>query len=391
MMTSLEYNYDLRDEVKAKMKEVEEFCEKNVKQNAIDADAMNVEDGMNLMNPIFDEACKRGYNAFDVPKEYGGLGYTKMESVALLEKMSWYDAGFGITISANGLASGPVTIGGNDEQKKRLYEIILAGGIGAFCLTEENAGCDASNGETTAVKEGDYYIINGTKKFITNGPMASYYCVFAMTDKSKGSKGYTGFFIDKKVDEVEGMSIGHIEDKMGIRNSQVSEVVFENVKVPASAMLGSEGEGFKIAMKTLDVARITCGATALGICQRALDEAVAHAKSRVQFGGPIANNEVIQFKLADMNKATETARQMVKYATRMYMDHVPFSTEAAMAKCAASDASAYVTQEAVQIMGGNGFMHNYPLEKLYRDCKIFQIFEGTNEVQRLVIGRNTVK
>ena len=324
MATALELNYDISDDAKDLMKKAADFCEKEVKQNAIDADAMSVEDGKKLMDPIFKKACDMGLNALDVPKEYGGVGITKMESVAILEKMSWYDAGFGITISANGLASGPVVIGGNEEQKKRIYEIILGGGIGSFCLTEPNAGCDASAGQSTAVRDGDDYIINASKCFITNGPLASYYVVFAMTDKSKGAgKGYSAFFIDKPADEVEGLSIGTIYDKMGIRNSQVSEVIFDNVRVPASMRIGEEGEGFKLAMKTLDVARITCGATALGICQRALDEATAYAKERVQFGQPLSKNEVIQFKLADMAMKTDTARQSVKYATRLYMEHVP--------------------------------------------------------------------
>ncbi len=381
----------LSDECLKVMSEVEAFCEKEVKQTAIDADA-NPEVQDKKMMEVIAKACELGYNAFDVPKEHGGPGFTKLESVALLEKMSYYDAGFGITISANGLAAGPVLIGGNDAQKARIYEIIAHGGIGSFCLTEPAAGCDASAGQSVAYKDGDEYVINGGKCFITNGPLASYYVVFAMTDKSKGAgKGYSAFFIDKKIDEVPGMSIGRIENKMGIRNSQVSEVLFDNVRVPASALIGSEGQGFKLAMMTLDVARITCGITAIGICQRALDEATEYCKQRVQFGAPLSTNEVIQFKLADMAMKLQAGRQLCIHATDLYMQHVPFSTEAAMAKCVASDASAYISSEAVQIFGGYGFMRNYPVEKLMRDSKIFQIFEGTNEIQRMVIGRNIVK
>ena len=381
----------LSDKCLAMIDEVRDFCEKEVKQTAIDADA-NPEVQDKDMMAVIEKACKLGYNAFDVPKENGGAGFTKLESVALLEAMSYYDAGFGITISANGLAGGPVVIGGNQQQKDRMYEIIKEGGIGSFCLTEPGAGCDASAGQSTAVKEGDEYVINGGKCFITNGPLASYYVVFAMTDKSKGAgKGYSAFFIDKKAQDVPGMSIGRIENKMGIRNSQVSEVIFDNVRVPASALIGSEGEGFKLAMKTLDVARITCGITAIGICQRALDEAVNYAKERVQFGAPLSTNEVIQFKFADMAMRLQAGRQLCIHATDLYMQHIPFSAEAAMAKCVASDASAYISSEAVQILGGYGFMRNYPAEKLMRDSKIFQIFEGTNEIQRMVIGRLLAK
>ncbi|MCR4843336.1 MAG: acyl-CoA dehydrogenase family protein [Eubacterium sp.] len=379
--------FNMSEKAQEIYKQIEEFCEKEVKQQAMEADAKEGD-----ILDIIEKASKLGFNALDVPKEFGGIGLSKMDSVALLEKMSWYDAGFGITISANGLASGPVVIGGNDEQKKKMYDIILNGGIGAFCLTERNAGCDASAGESRAVRDGDDYIINGKKCFITNGPIASYYVVFAMTAPEKGAgKGYTAFLIDKKVDEVEGMSIGLVEDKMGIRNSQVSEVLFDNVRVPASMRIGEEGQGFKLAMMTLDIARITCGITAVGICQRALDEAVEYAKNRVQFGTALANNEVIQFKIADMQMHTAAARELCKHATELYMKHLPFSSEAAMAKCVAGDAAAYVTSEAVQIFGGYGFMHNYPVEKLMRDSKIFQIFEGSNEIQRLVIGRNALR
>ena len=374
---------DLSDKCLEKLKEVEEFCEKEVRQQAIDADRG---DG-NLMDAI-NKATALGYNKFDVPVEYGGPGFTKMESVALLEKMSYYDAGFGITVSANGLAAGPVVIGGNEAQKARVYEIIMNGGIGGFCLTERGAGCDASAGQATAVREGDEYVINGTKCFITNGPIASFYVVFAMTDKSKGAgKGYSAFFVER---DTPGVSIGKIEQKMGIRCSQTSEVIFDNVRVPASARIGDEGTGFKLAMKTLDVARITCGITAVGICQRAIDEAAAYAKGRVQFGAPISTNEVIQFKFADMQMYTQAARQLCKHATSLYMKHLPFTSEAAQAKCVSGDAAMHCSLEAVQIFGGYGFMIDYPVEKLVRDAKIFQIFEGTNEVQRMVIGRNTV-
>lgn len=379
----MSYDYMLSERVQAKIKEIEEFCEENVRAQAIEADHKDGD-----LSEAINKAIALGYNALDVPAEYGGEGYTKMESVAMLEKLAYYDAGFGITISANGLAAGPVIIGGNEAQKKRVYEMIMDGGVGGFCLTERGAGCDASAGESTAVREGDEYVINGTKCFITNGPIASYYVVFAMTDKSKGAgKGYSAFFVER---DTPGLSIGKIEQKMGIRCSATSEIIFDNVRVPVSARIGEEGEGFKLAMKTLDMARITCGITAVGICQRAIDEAVAYVKNRVQFGEPLSKNEVIQFKIADMNMKTQAARQLCKHATELYMQHLPFSTEAAMAKCAAGDAAMEVSTEAVQIFGGYGFMIDYPVEKLMRDAKIFQIFEGTNEIQRMVIGRNTI-
>lgn len=375
-------NYpNLSEEAKDFSKVIEEFCEKEVRQRAIEADKADGD-----ITDVIEKAAALGLNSLDVPKEHGGPGFCKYDSVALLECMAYYDAGFGITVSANGLAAGPVLIGGNEEQKKRVYELIMNGGIGGFCLTERGAGCDASAGQATAVKDGDEYVINGTKCFITNGPIATYYVVFAMTDKSLGAgKGYTAFFVEKGT---PGVSIGKIEDKMGIRNSQTSEVIFDNVRVPESAVVGKVGGGFKLAMQTLDLARITCGITAVGICQRAIDEARDYITQRVQFGAPLSKNETMQFKFADMYMKTQAARQLCIHATELYMQHKPFSAEAAAAKCAAGDAAMYCSTEAVQILGGYGYMREYPVEKLMRDAKIFQIFEGTNEIQRLVMGRN---
>ncbi len=373
----------LSEDAKDLAKDIQDFCEKEVRQQTIEADKKDGD-----ITEIIKKATDMGLNALDVPAEYGGPGLTKYDSVALLEQMAYYDAGFGITVSANGLASGPVVIGGNEEQKKRVYDIILGGGIGGFCLTEREAGCDASAGQATAEKDGDDYIINGTKCFITNGPIASYYVVFAMTDKSKGAgHGYTAFLVEKGT---PGLSIGKHEDKMGIRCSQTSEVIFDNVRVPSSAIVGEIGHGFKLAMQTLDMARITCGITAVGICQRAIDEARDYIQQRVQFGAPLSKNETIQFKFADMYMRTQAARQLCLHATELYMDHKPFSAEAAAAKCAAGDAAMYCSTEAVQILGGYGYMRDYPVEKLMRDAKIFQIFEGTNEIQRLVMGRHVV-
>lgn len=374
---------ELSTDARDLLMDVENFCEKEVRQQAIDADKSDGD-----ITSIIEKAEEMGFTSLEVPEQYGGPGLSKYDSLALLEKMAYYDAGFGITVSANGLAAAPVVLAGSEEQKARMYEIILNGGIGAFCLSEPDAGCDASAAKSVAVRDGSDYVINGTKCFITNGPNATFYVVFAMTDKSLGAgKGYSAFFIEKKA---PGLSIGKHEDKMGIRCSQTSEVILTNVRVPESARIGAEGAGFKIAMKSLDIARISCGITAVGICQRAIDEARDYSKKRVQFGATLSRNEVIQFKLADMYMKTQAARQLCIHAAKLLMQGMPFSCEAAAAKCTAGDAAMEVTIEAVQILGGYGYMRDYPVEKLMRDAKIFQIFEGTNEIQRMVIGRSVI-
>ena len=301
--------------------------------------------------------------------------------------MAKADAGFATSFMTNGLSLHPIEFGGTKEQLKSVYDVILKGGFGAFCLTEPNAGCDVSNGSTTAVKDGDDYIINGTKCFITNGPVADFFTVFAKTDKSAGAKGMSAFLIFKGT---PGLSIGSHENKMGIRLSQTSDVILEDVRVPASAMLGKEGDGFKIAMKTLDIARTWCGIVAVGLAQRAIDEAASYVRTRVQFGKPLGRNEVIQFKLADMQMATEAARQLCAYSLTLMDRGEDYTVASATAKCKAGDAAMYCTTEAVQILGGYGFSRDYPVEKLMRDAKIFQLFEGTNEIQRLVVGRSVV-
>ena len=292
-----------------------------------------------------------------------------------------------ITRSSSGLCMKPVLIAGADEQKQHVCDLILDGGFGAFCLTEPGAGSDASAGKTTAVKDGDEYVLNGRKCFITNGGVASFYCVTAMTDKSKGVKGISMFLVDAGT---PGLSTGHEENKMGIRTSNTCDVVFEDCRIPAANLIGEEGKGFGIAMKTLDQARAWMGCVATGIAQRGINEAVAYGKERIQFGKPIIKNQALQFKVADMEIKTETARQMVAHAlTKMDMG-LPYTKESAIAKCYASDIAMEVASEAIQMFGGYGYSREYPVEKLLRDAKIFQIFEGTNEVQRIVVANNVI-
>ena len=249
------------------------------------------------------------------------------------------------------------------------------------------AGSDAGNSKTTAVREGDEYVLNGRKCFITNGGVASFYVVTAMTDKSQGVKGMSAFLVEAGT---PGLSTGNHENKMGIRTSNTCDVVLEDCRVPASALMGAEGEGYKIAMKTLDMSRTWVGCGAVGIAQRAIDEAVAYGKQRITFGKPILKNQGLQFMIADMEIRVETARQMVAHALKLMDAGLPYSRESAIAKCYAGDIAVQNALDAIQILGGYGYSREYPVEKLLRDAKIFQIYEGTNQIQRMVIGKSVI-
>jgi butyryl-CoA dehydrogenase len=280
-------------------------------------------------------------------------------------------------------------LGGTEDQQALWWNTVKERKYAGFCLTEPNAGSDAANMRTTAVKDGNEYVINGTKCFISNGGRAGIYAVLASTDRSKGTKGLTAFIVER---DRKGVSIGKEEDKMGMRLSNTTEVIFDEVRVPASNRIGAEGGGFKIIMQTLDSSRAGVGAQGVGIGQRALDEAVKYAKERVQFGQPIAEFQAIQFMLADMAIEVETARWMCYHAADLIDQGVQHYTyEACIAKTRGGDCAMKVTTDAVQILGGYGYMRDYPVEKLMRDAKIIQIYEGTNQIQRSVIARQLLK
>lgn len=374
--------YIISEEAQDLLEDIKKFCENEVKEQCREYDVTG-----DWPKKIYDKAIEQGYHALEVPEEFGGPGLSRIDVAALLEQMAIADAGFATTISASGLAMKPVLIAGSDKQKKKMCDLVLEGGFGAFCLTEPGAGSDASAGKTTAIKDGDEYILNGRKCFITNGEVASFYCITAMTDKTKGVKGISMFFIEKGT---PGLSTGNHENKMGIRTSNTCDVVLEDCRIPASALVGKEGEGFAIAMKTLDQARAWMGCIATGIAQRGIQEAVNYGKERIQFGKPIIKNQALQFKIADMEIKTETARQMVAHALTKMDLALPYAKESAIAKCYAADIAMEVSSEAIQVFGGYGYSREYPVEKLIRDAKIFQIFEGTNEIQRIVIANNVI-
>ena len=336
---------------------------------------------------IFDEMGKLGFTGICFPEEFGGLGGDTLSYILSVEEMSKVDDGMGITLSAHtSLCAWPIFAYGTQEQKEKyLVPLIEGSKLGAFGLTEPDAGTDAASQKTVAVKQGDKYIINGSKAFITNGSEAETYVVFAMTDKSKGTKGITAFIMEK---DMPGFTFGKKEEKMGIHTSLTTELIFENVEVPAENMLGKEGEGFKIAMSTLDGGRIGVAAQALGIAQAALEAATIYSKERIQFGKPICSNQAIAFMLADMETKVQAARWLVYSAAVKKDTGEPYSKEAAMAKLFASDIAMQVTTDAVQIFGGYGYSREYPVERLMRNAKITQIYEGTNQVQKMVISAN---
>ena len=375
-------SYIISDEAQDLLNDLKKFCDQEVVAQAKEFDRSG-----EFPKEIYDKAIEQGYTTLEVPEEYGGPGLSRVDVAALMEQMAWADAGFATTISASGLGTKPVLIAGNDAQKRHVCDLLLDGGFGAFALTEPGAGSDPGAGTTTAVKDGDSYILNGRKCFITNGGVASFYCVTALTDKAAGAKGMSIFLIDR---DTPGLSVGHEEDKMGIRLSNTTDVVLEDVRVPAENLLGKEGDGFKIAMKTLDQARAWMGVISTGLAQRAMDEAIAYTRERKQFGKPVLKFQAMQFKIADMAIKIEASRQMNAYALNLMEMGRPYSREAAIAKCFASDAAMWCTTEAVQMFGGYGYSREYPVEKLMRDAKIFQIFEGTNEVQRIVTANNTI-
>jgi alkylation response protein AidB-like acyl-CoA dehydrogenase len=325
-----------------------------------------------------------------IPAEYGGLGGGVTEMAIATEELSRFCGGISLSFAATGLGTFPIILYGTDEQKRKYLPDIAKGKrLAAFALTEANAGSDAGGIQTTAVRDGDHYMLNGTKQWITNGGEAEVYTVVAMTDRSKGSRGATAFIVEKGT---PGFGFGKKENKMGIRASATRELVFDNCRVHKSQILGKEGMGFMVAMGTLDRSRPGVAAQAVGIAQGALDEAVRYSREREQFGKPISAFQGVQFLLADMSMKLEAARALV-YATARMIDagEKKYSKESAMCKCFASDVAMEVTTNAVQVLGGYGYMKEYPVEKMMRDAKITQIYEGTNQIQRTVIASNLIK
>lgn len=359
-------------------------------QNEVKPLAQEIDEQERFPVETVEKMARYGFMGIPFAKEHGGQGCDTLTYALCVEELSKVCGTTGVIVSAHtSLAAEPIKKFGTAEQIEK-YLIPLAKGekLGAFGLTEANAGTDASGQQTKAVLNGDHYILNGSKIFITNGGVADTYIILAMTDKSKGTKGISAFIVEKGF---PGFSIGKKELKMGIRGSSTCELVFENCIVPKENLLGAEGKGFGIAMQTLDGGRIGIAAQALGIAQGAFDETVKYVKERKQFGKPISAFQNTQFQLADMKAQLEAARLLVYRAAIAKDTQKVFSTEAAMAKLFASEVAMAVTTKCVQLFGGYGYTRDYPVERMMRDAKITEIYEGTSEVQRMVISATVLK
>ena len=359
-----------------------EFTENEVKPIAAETDAKTLYPRENI-EKLFD----LGVMGMCIPKEYGGQGADPLASAICIEELSKQCASTGdIVATHNGLCCDPIMTHGTEAQKAKYLPMLTTGHkVGAFALTEPNAGSDASKGQTEAKLEGDHYVMNGSKIFITNGYVADVFVVFAMTDKSKGTKGISAFIVESSF---PGFSVGKHEEKLGLHGSPTAEIVFTDMIVPKENLLGREGKGFNIAMQTLDGGRIGIAAQALGLGEGAVEEAVKYTKERVQFGKRLSQFQNTQFQLADMHTRTQAAQYLVYAAAMKKQNHEDYSMDAAMAKLFAAETASDVTRRAVQLFGGYGYTREYPMERMMRDAKITEIYEGTSEVQRMVISAN---
>jgi acyl-CoA dehydrogenase len=339
---------------------------------------------------IMKKAWELGLSSISIPTEYDGVGLSLLESCLVVEELAWGCSGMATSIMANDLGLTPILVGGNEDQKKEWLGRLTGAEFCqiAFCLSEPEAGSDVAGMQLQAEKDGDAYVLNGTKCWITNGGVADLYTVFATLDRSSRHKGVCAFVMPS---DLPGITKGKKEDKMGQRASDTRVIHFDNVRVSASQLLGKEGEGFKVAMKTLDTTRPSIGALACGIARRALDESTAYAKERKAFGFPIAGFQAVQFMLADMAKDLEAARLLTHQSAWMIDRGLRASKHSSFAKCFSTDAAMRIATDAVQVFGGNGYTKDYPVEKLMRDAKLMQIYEGTNQIQRLVIARELLK
>lgn len=379
----MDFNLTKQEELFLKM--IREFAEKEVKPLAAEIDEQE-----RFPMETVEKMAKIGIMGIPFPTKYGGAGATNQIYSMAVEELSRVCATTGVVVSAHtSLCCAPIYEFGTEEQREKYLPNLCSGKwIGAFGLTEPNAGTDAASQQTTAVLDGDNYILNGNKIFITNAEYGHVYIIFAMTDKSQGTRGISAFIVEKGM---PGFQIGKKELKMGIRGSATCELIFENCIVPKENLLGKVGDGFKIAMKTLDGGRIGIAAQALGIAQGAMDETVKYVKERKQFGKAIGKFQNTQFQLADLNVKTEASRLLVRIAAAKKDAGVPYSVEAARAKLFAAETAMEVTTKAVQFHGGYGYTREYPVERMMRDAKITEIYEGTSEVQRMVIAANLLK
>ncbi|MES5891457.1 MULTISPECIES: acyl-CoA dehydrogenase AcdA [Bacillus cereus group] len=378
-------HFKLSEEHEMIRKMVRDFARNEVAPTAAERDEEERFD-----RALFDQMAELGLTGIPWPEEYGGIGSDYLAYVIAIEELSRVCASTGVTLSAHtSLAGWPIFKFGTEEQKQKFLRPMAEGKkIGAYGLTEPSSGSDAGGMRTTAKRDGDHYILNGSKIFITNGGIADIYVVFALTDPESKQRGTSAFIVES---DTPGFSVGKKESKLGIRSSPTTEIMFEDCRIPVENLLGEEGQGFKVAMQTLDGGRNGIAAQAVGIAQGALDASVEYARERHQFGKPIAAQQGIGFKLADMATDVEAARLLTYQAAWLESEGLPYGKESAMSKVFAGDTAMKVTTEAVQVFGGYGYTKDYPVERYMRDAKITQIYEGTQEIQRLVISRMLTK
>jgi acyl-CoA dehydrogenase len=369
----------LSEEQIALRDETHKFAEKEMRPKALEYDEKN-----EFPFEIMRKAFETGFLTSGIPAEYNGAGFSNLVNAIVCEELAWGCAGMYTSIMANTLATTPIVLFGSDEQKREfLTPLTREMSFACFGLTEKEAGSDNSAIQTTAVRDGDDYVINGSKTFITNAGVSKLGVIFAATDKGRGARGLSAFIVPM---DTPGVTIGKHENKMGHRASNTAEIYFDDVRIPAANLLKREGMGFIIAMKTLDYARPAVGAGGIGVARAAYEEALKYAQNRVQFGRPIASFQHNAFKLADMATEIDAARLMVYRSAWMLDNNMKASKESAMAKVMATDVAMRVAVDAVQLHGGYGYMKEYPVEKMMRDAKLLQIYEGTNEIQRHVIS-----
>lgn len=388
-MNRIKAAYGLSEEEQEMINVVREFADQYLAPRAAEIDQSG-----QFPWDVLEHMAELDLLALPFPPAYAGIGASDLLVVMAVEELARRCASTSLILAAQTLAGTPIVLFGNEQQKQRYLPRLAKGEwLAAYALTEPEAGSDAGSMRTTAVKKGDSYVLNGSKHFITNGGLAQVTVVFARTDPHAGTRGISAFLVEK---DAPGFSVGKLEHKMGIRGSQTTELVFTDCEVPADALLGREGDGFKIAMATLDRTRPCVAAQALGIAQGAFEYAVDYVKTRTQFGKPIADQQGIQFMVAEMATELEAARLLV-YRAALLIDRshdepdLRFSQESAMAKMYASEVAVRVVDKALQFLGGYGYMTEYPLERMYRDVRITPIYEGTNQIQRLVIAREALR
>ena len=374
-------DFDLSDEQKLFQKTIHEFCERELKPIASKIDKEEY-----FPKDLYLKMGKMGLLGMTVPKKYGGAGIDRVSYMIALEEVSRICGSTGIILEAhNSLGVGHIYEMGTEEQRKKYLPKLTSGEeLAAWALTEPNAGSDAASIQTTAVLDGDEWVLNGTKHFITSGDLAWVVTVMAKTDKTKGARGISAFIVER---DTPGFKVGQLEDKLGLRGSHTAELIFEDCRIPKENLIGKEGDGFIGAMKILDRGRTAIGAMSVGIARGAFEESLAYAKQRQQFGKPIGKFQAIQWMLADMAMEIDAARLLVYRAAYLEDQNTRFTKEASMAKLFASEMAMRTTIKAIQIFGGVGYMRDYPLERFYRDIKLCQIGEGTSEVQRMIISR----